>query len=101
MGTDVVEALENRGVDVNAASLRARSKGRKRLRDNDTSIARDGSLISAKKHILRATGEFKKRKVTRALSKHDKKGEADHWIPDWKPKHLHSGKRKMGKTDRR
>lgn len=123
--TDVVEALENRGVDVNESSLRARSKGRKRLRDNDTSIARDGSLISAKKHILRATGdrskarsksrlelglskpedratgEFKKRKITRRLSKHGKKGEADHWIPDWKPKHLHSGKRKIGKTDRR
>lgn len=109
-------------------TLRGRSKNRKRLRGVDESlprVPRDASVLSAKKFVSkvrcdrskarsksrlelglsnaedRATGEFKKRKTTRQLSKLGKKGEADKWVPDMKPKHLYSGKRGNGKTDRR
>ena len=37
----------------------------------------------------------------RKMNRNAKKGEADRKILDMKPKHLLSGKRKMGKTDRR
>jgi len=45
--------------------------------------------------------EKKRRKVIASRYKLGKKGEGDHWIPDLKPKHLYSGKRGIGKTDRR
>ena len=37
----------------------------------------------------------------REMNNNARKGEADRRILDSKPKHLFSGKRKMGKTDRR
>ncbi|VDK65130.1 unnamed protein product [Cylicostephanus goldi] len=37
----------------------------------------------------------------RRLRREARKGEADRHVYDLKPKHLFSGKRKMGKTDRR
>jgi|Transcript_13919 nucleolar GTP-binding protein len=42
-----------------------------------------------------------RRKKMRKFEKSGVKGEGDHWIPDMKPKHLYSGKRGIGKTDRR
>lgn len=42
-----------------------------------------------------------KRKMFRGKSKASVRGEADHHIPDLKPKHLFVGKRTNGKTDRR
>jgi nucleolar GTP-binding protein len=45
--------------------------------------------------------EKKRRKLTKTRYKLGKKGEGDHWVPDLKPKHLYSGKRGIGKTDRR
>ncbi|CAE7581751.1 unnamed protein product [Symbiodinium sp. CCMP2592] len=45
--------------------------------------------------------EKKRRKTLRQFNKQGKKGEADRWVPDLKPKHLYSGKRGIGKTDRR
>jgi len=47
------------------------------------------------------TMEKRRRKKMKLHEKQGKKGEADHHIPDWKPKHLFSGKRGIGKTDRR
>lgn len=35
------------------------------------------------------------------MGKMARKGEADRHIPDLMPKHLHTGKRGIGKTDRR
>jgi len=47
----------------------------------------------------------KKRRIqlknTRHGGKQGRKGEGDRWVPDLKPKHLFSGKRGIGKTDRR
>ncbi|KAK6020318.1 hypothetical protein OSTOST_14031 [Ostertagia ostertagi] len=40
-------------------------------------------------------------KALQHLKREARKGEADRHVYDLKPKHLFSGKRKMGKTDRR
>lgn len=73
-------------VDRAASAARARSKSRlKGLPSEDVAQA----------------VEKQRRKKMRRMEKFGKKGEADHHIPDWKPKHLYSGKRGIGKTDRR
>ena len=41
------------------------------------------------------------RKAQTPFNRDARKGEADRHVFDLKPKHLFSGKRKMGKTDRR
>mmetsp|Transcript_91980 Transcript_91980/g.259869 ORF Transcript_91980/g.259869 Transcript_91980/m.259869 type:complete len:644 (+) Transcript_91980:115-2046(+) len=45
--------------------------------------------------------EKTRRKRMKLMEKLGKKGESDRHIPDLKPKHLYSGKRGIGKTDRR
>jgi len=45
--------------------------------------------------------EKKRRKILKPRHKMGHKGEGDRWVPDLKPKHLYSGKRGIGKTDRR
>ena len=40
-------------------------------------------------------------KAQRRAGKDARKGEGDRHVPDLKPKHLFSGKRGIGKTDRR
>ncbi len=40
-------------------------------------------------------------RAQRRMGKAARKGEGDRHIPDLKPKHLFSGKRGIGKTDRR
>jgi nucleolar GTP-binding protein len=42
-----------------------------------------------------------KQQVQKKMKKEAKKGEADHHIPNWMPKHLFTGKRGVGKNDRR
>eukprot|EP00434_Breviolum_minutum_P016533 symbB.v1.2.014573.t1/scaffold1041.1/size142482/3 len=111
---EVEEKLNNMGLD--GAKVRGRSASKKR----------SGSLLRKRKHdagedeagsraVSRArsrsiglpseeTAQFvekKRRKTMRTHSKKGHKGEADRWIPDLKPKHLYSGKRGIGKTDRR
>jgi len=41
------------------------------------------------------------KRAKRELSRDGRRGESDRHVFDWKPKHLLSGKRGMGKTDRR
>jgi nucleolar GTP-binding protein len=45
--------------------------------------------------------EKNRRKAMRRFEKLGNKGEGDHRVPDLKPKHLYSGKRGIGHTDRR
>ncbi|WKY06823.1 hypothetical protein Q1695_006757 [Nippostrongylus brasiliensis] len=49
----------------------------------------------------RLKAEKLRAKALRHLKREARKGEADRHVYDLKPKHLFSGKRKMGKTDRR
>jgi len=41
------------------------------------------------------------KRAKREMSRDGRRGESDRHVFDWKPKHLLSGKRGMGKTDRR
>jgi len=121
------EAMERVGVEPEAAVARLRSmsadhsRGRKRARSESVSAAleeveqkkartssksrsRSQSMgISDPKvadHVAKVSA--KQQKSAQRADKHvARKGESDRKILDMKPKHLNSGKRKGGKTDRR
>ncbi|XP_045209739.2 GTP-binding protein 4-like [Mercenaria mercenaria] len=59
----------------------------------DKSGVRDETMAKKAKKIAR--------KAQKSFNMEARKGEADRRVLDMKPKHLFSGKRKMGKTDRR
>merc|ERR1711957_305230 len=104
---DVEEEATAVGVD--GAKVRMRSTSRKRAASIVANTTRDvgatrGRSASAKGLPNEDTAqveELKRRKKMRRLSQQGRKGEADRGIPDLKPKHLYSGKRGIGKTDRR
>lgn len=111
------------------ARLRGRSKttkvlGKRRERDNDmevdsdegsrdlsvrlqSAIARARSGVSVRSQSCfrdesqRKLAEKLKHKKQRTMSREARKGEGDRHIPTLMPKHLYSGKRGIGKTDRR
>ncbi|CAI0628649.1 unnamed protein product [Linum tenue] len=106
--------LSSLGIDPSRAIERARSrsvsrKGRKRER----SVGGDGSVLSQRPLGEVVPGEgFKDsaqkmkavtmaRNATKKRNKDARRGEADRVIPTLRPKHLFSGKRSIGKTDRR
>uniref|UniRef100_A0A7S4SVG0 Nucleolar GTP-binding protein 1 n=1 Tax=Alexandrium monilatum TaxID=311494 RepID=A0A7S4SVG0_9DINO len=119
---EVEKELNDKGLD--GAKVRARSASRKksvqsllgkRKRDataggEEGSVGRAASAARVRsqsrlrglpnEETAQAIEKNRRRKM-RKLEKFGKKGEADHHIPDWKPKHLYSGKRGIGKTDRR
>jgi len=116
---EVEQELNDKGLD--GAKVRGRSASRKRSssllgkRKRDASAAGDegsraasaarGRSASRMKGLASEESaqavEKKRRKTMRQHVKQGKKGEADKWVPDLKPKHLYSGKRGIGKTDRR
>jgi len=121
-GADVEKELTDKGLD--GAKVRARSSSKalgkrsssllgKRKRDASVgSVGTDGGEDGARarsKSILKGLPseavsqavEKKRRKLTKHKYKLGAKGEGDRWVPDLKPKHLYSGKRGIGKTDRR
>mmetsp|Transcript_48680 Transcript_48680/g.150337 ORF Transcript_48680/g.150337 Transcript_48680/m.150337 type:complete len:644 (-) Transcript_48680:232-2163(-) len=77
---------EEGSVDRALSAARARSKSRLKGLPNEEAFQ---------------ASEKNRRRKMRKLEKFGRKGEADHHVPDWKPKHLYSGKRGIGKTDRR
>jgi nucleolar GTP-binding protein len=120
--------LSARGLDTTKMRERSRSRNAKRRRDSDAeeapsaaprgrSASRGRSQSAAPKERSRvrsvtpgdgfrnvkhkAAAETLARKETRKLARNARKGEADRHVFDEKPKHLFSGKRGMGKTDRR
>lgn len=125
-GKEVENLLRSEGLDSDkaktvAAVVRGRSASRKkpdsllgkRKRDATTgaedgdrgaSMARARSMSRLKGLPNEETAqavERLRRKKMRLHEKQGKKGEADKHIPDLKPKHLFTGKRGIGKTDRR
>lgn len=114
---EVEKIVEANGLD--SSKIRSRSVAKKTdtllgKRKRDASAAagdEEGRLASRARSKSRGLGlhteeavqqvEKTRRKKMRMVSKQGKKGDADHWIPDLKPKHLYSGKRGIGKTDRR
>lgn len=70
------------------------------------SVHTDRSVSRVARSIARPELQEKAEKLKRIgkqkhTNKDARKGEGDRHVPDWKPKHLFSGKRKAGKTDRR
>merc|ERR1711971_246303 len=121
-GAEVEKELSDKGLD--GAKVRGRSSSKalgkrsssllgKRKRDASVgSVGTDGGDVAARarsKSILKGLPseaasqavEKKRRKLTKTRYKLGSKGEGDRWVPDLKPKHLYSGKRGIGKTDRR
>jgi nucleolar GTP-binding protein len=79
----------------------------KRMREDSEGRVRSSSKMPRDKSGMRdeAMGEKAKdmvhKSMRKLLNRDSKKGEADRVILNMKPKHLFSGKRGMGKTDRR
>lgn len=102
-----------------AATIRADARvGRKRTRSNSVTqeeagaAQRSNSLKRARTQtpapgsgIRSASAKVKAVTLNRLGQKvrahNGMRGEGDHWIPDWKPKHLFTGKRGLGSNDRR
>lgn len=117
---DMEEAFAARGIDASKAIERVRSasRGRKRARSASMVPEDDGDAEAAEKRAkLRSKSRSKtpgindpkiaehleavKKKQRSFRAKQAKKGETDNVILNMKPKHLLSGKRTVGKTDRR
>ncbi|KAH0921181.1 hypothetical protein HID58_021199 [Brassica napus] len=108
--------LSSLGLDPSSAMNRARSKSRGRKRErcddvNDEQQSNKKLCISRSRSVLAGEG-FKDssqkikaikigNKSHRKRNKDARRGEADRVIPTLKPKHLFSGKRGKGKTQRR
>merc|ERR1719443_2008159 len=121
------DSLGELGVDTAAADERARERAavrrgrsltRKRVnRDGDTEMGEGGDGGSRGRSRSRSLAPERKRgsglkneeqrmkvqimadKAQRKRNLNARKGEGDHHVPDWMPKHLYSGKRGNGKTD--
>eukprot|EP00741_Cyanophora_paradoxa_P021990 tig00021432_g21227.t1 len=100
-----------------SAGAEARVTGKKRGRSESRADAGRSSTPSARSRSRSASVRPEKeglrnvaqkemaitlaRKMQKRMNKGARKGEADRHIPDLKPKHLSSGKRGLGKTERR
>jgi len=105
--------LESLGLSSARANDRARSVTRKRTRsesrmDMDDSRQRSSSRMASRDRSVMGLKDGQKKIVTSITQKKQrisnlmaKRGEADREILVKKPRHLFSGKRGMGKTDRR
>ena len=74
---------------------------KKRSRSTHRVFSSEISSLGASKPEVQLAAEVHKRKKTQKLAKDGRRGEADRFISVAKPKHLFSGKRGIGKHDRR
>lgn len=111
--------MEDLGVEIqdkdetHYARLRSRSASRKALkrkREPSVSLSRSRARSASKPprdqsgvrdEVMGKKAKKIARKAQKPMNMEARKGEADRRVLDMKPKHLFSGKRKMGKTDRR
>jgi nucleolar GTP-binding protein len=93
------EAPAEDGMEIDGSQGPAHKKMRDRSRSRSAVIAvpGDGFKDSAQKVKIQKI----RRKGEKVRNKQAKKGEADRVILNMRPKHLFSGKRGIGKTDRR
>jgi len=108
---DAVADLALMGVEVNDLSHRVKRKRtldeeeesivKKTKRSNHRVPASDVRLAGASKPHVQVGAEAHKRLKTKQLYREGHRGEGDRFISVAKPKHLFSGKRGNGKTDRR
>uniref|UniRef100_T1J7X8 Nucleolar GTP-binding protein 1 n=1 Tax=Strigamia maritima TaxID=126957 RepID=T1J7X8_STRMM len=110
------DQMEDLGVDMTLTKnanftrsvSRSRSKSRplKRQREDSEGRVRSSSKVPRDQSGLRDVASQLKvkrmaKKAQKPMNRNARKGEGDRKIVDLKPKHLYSGKRKGGKTDRR
>ncbi len=88
---------ENRSVSVARNELAKRPRASSRARSVSVVLGEGFKDVAQKKQAQ----EKARKKLRAGVGKMAKKGEADRSIPSLKPKHLFSGKRGIGKTDRR
>eukprot|EP01123_Difflugia_compressa_P003697 TRINITY_DN1498_c0_g1_i1.p1 TRINITY_DN1498_c0_g1~~TRINITY_DN1498_c0_g1_i1.p1 ORF type:complete len:651 (+),score=146.16 TRINITY_DN1498_c0_g1_i1:204-2156(+) len=112
-GKDVIERIRSRsksrprsesrpvGTSRSVSQSRAgRKRTRAELESRGFSVSRS-SAHSFKDEKQRTLAERLAKRARKELNQDARKGESDRHVFDLKPKHLFSGKRKMGKTDRR
>lgn len=78
---------------MDTSSSRATSLGRSKSRTRDESGVRDPEMLGKAKKLAKIS--------QRKMIKMGKAGESDRHIHEKRPRHLYSGKRGVGKTDRR
>jgi len=114
-GKEVVDRIRDRSRSRSRAPSesrevsRSRSEsrpGRKRTRADLEARGFSASRVSVQSRAYgdsqsRTRAERLAKKARRELSRDGRKGESDRHVFDLKPKHLYSGKRRKGKTDRR
>ncbi|KAK9939689.1 hypothetical protein M0R45_016378 [Rubus argutus] len=98
--------LSTLGIDPAMAINRARSRsvsrrGRKRERSLDKGDTDGAGVVDMDDSSQKSKALDKARKSVKNRNKNARRGEADRVIPNLKPKHLFSGKRSNGKTQRR
>jgi nucleolar GTP-binding protein len=113
VGSEVTERIRERSRSRSRSQSRARSEdSRSRKRDRSRSRSELDSRGLSRSRTVSQSRAFKDdesltkaerlaKKARRSYSRDGRKGEADRHIFDLKPKHLYSGKRGIGKTDRR
>jgi nucleolar GTP-binding protein len=107
--------LSDLGIDASAAVERARSRSRSRSRSRADSAARAAAAVGQKRKRsesrglsagirdakLQKTADDMQKSFEKRTKSQARKGEGDRHISPKLPKHLFSGKRKMGTHDRR
>lgn len=88
---------ENRSVSLARQETAKRTRSDSRARSVSVVPGEGFKDVAQKKQAL----EKQRKKLRAGVGKMARKGEADRSIPTLKPKHLFSGKRGIGKTDRR
>jgi len=118
-GKDVVTKIRDRSKSRPRLQSRERSESTSRVRERSVSTSRVGrkrtrdqlesrglstsrsSIVSFKDPKQKSMAERLAKKARKELSRDGRLGESDRHIFDNKPKHLFSGKRGIGSTDRR
>ena len=90
-----------RGAEEEGEDVQMREGGKKKQRSTHRVFSSEISSMGASKPEIKLAAEMHKRKRTKQLYKEGHRGEADRFISVAKPRHLFSGKRGIGKTDRR
>jgi len=92
----------SRSYNRSRSESRSRKRSRSELASRGLSVSRTVSQSRAFKDSDQLTkAERLAKRARRSFSRDGRKGEADRHVYDLKPKHLYSGKRGIGKTDRR
>lgn len=90
---------ESRAVSAARSESASRSRSRSQSRFGSVSVT-PGDGFSDARQKSKAM-ELARKRLKTGVARYSKKGEADRSIPNKLPKHLNSGKRGIGKTDRR